>query len=251
MAKGDLRCALATPAMMGVSLKPEEFQRLLLSHVGKKDVADELEQKGVIFREVSGSEAPTDPLSPEHFSDPLMRMLLPFLGERSYMSPVVSRRIIRIAIAPLPKRTKEEKDSPLLSKVGAAYNWYRREMVKMASYAPQVVASHPVLLAGVCGIDDSDVFAEKRANDDALGLGVPMASVPLALMYSASLRRDMQQGEDPGLIRRVIAEHPNLSALGIAMLVREAMKDEQVRRVVGNLVREAAMAGKRIWTGGA
>jgi hypothetical protein len=248
-AHGDLRCALATPSMMGIVLKPEEFQRLLLSHIGKGDVADELDEKNIIFPESKESLAPCGHLTPDFFSEALMNLFSPMMGERSYLGPTVNRRVIRLKVTAVPASKSKSKESPLLTKMGAAYNWYRQEMLKAAAHASEVVAKHPALLTGVFGVSDIDLFSKTAA--DSQTVTAVLGSIPLALMYSASAQRDLGKGEDVGLIKRVIAEHPNLSAIGVAALVREAMKDEQVHRVVTNILRELAIAGHRVWAGGA
>ena len=250
-----LEGALATPSMMGMVLKPEEFQRILLSAIGKPGMADDLDSKGTTFnvRGSSGTSAPCGPLGPEHFSPDLMQKLLPMLKGRSYLGPVIRKRVIQITITPKAGAPARGADSPLLSKVGAAYNWYRTEMLKVATHAPEVVGRHPDLHAGLFGSSDPDLFSKRAAElpVNKNTIATVIASVPLALMYSAALRRDIEEGDDVGLIKRLIADHPHLTALGTGALVRELMKNKEVNRIVGNIASEAAGAGRRILTGGA
>lgn len=253
--KKSIECALSTPSMMGMVLKPEEFQRILLSAIGKSGLADELDDKNLTFP-VGGCDscAPCGELGPDHFDKDLMQKLLPMMEGRSYLGPVVRRRIIRITIIPKEESASEGVDSPLLSKVGAAYNWYRNEMLKAATYAPEAVSSNPELHAKVWDVGASDLF-NKSAGIESVGInrntvGAVIASVPLALMYSAALRRDIEEGQDVGLLKTLIADHPNLTAMGSGALVRELMKHPRLNQIVGNIGKELMETGRRI-TGGA
>ena len=249
-----LESALTTPSMMGMVLKPREFQRMMLNHQGQGAVAQDLDDKGVVFGPSDQMEAPCGSLDPDQFNGDIMKALMPLLSQRSYLGPVVKRRIIRIRITPkLDTPTETCGESPLLSKLGAAYNWYRNEMMKVATYAPTALEQNPELQAAVFGVDDSDLFAKQAGSLSASGatIGAVLASVPLSLMYSASLRRDAEQGQNLGLLKRMIADHSNLSAMGAGAVVKEIMKNEQANRVVRNLALETVGVAKRIWTGGA
>jgi hypothetical protein len=221
MARCGLQEALATPSMMGMSLKPEEFQRLLLSSIGQANVADRLDGEGTTFSPTNGVEAPCGSLGTGDFSSQIMRALLPQREDRSYLSPVLVRRVTRISICPPGAKPGEAKESPLLTKIGDAYNWYRQEMAKVATEgAMDAVRRNGELRAALTGEHTSDVFFQKEANK-ALAV---LAPVPLALMYSSSIRGDMEKGRDPGFLKRVIAEHPFLAALGGAFLAKQVLK---------------------------
>jgi hypothetical protein len=248
MAAGDLQMALATPSIMGMVLKPDEFQRLILKNQGHTALADQLSAEGSVFPETEESAAPCGPLGPDNFSPDLMRQLMPLLQSRSFLGPMLKTRVIRISLLPTPPE-QVTKETPLLSKVGAAYNWYRHEMLKVAAHAPSTVPQHPVLAGALCGLDDSSLFREKRASDPTIG--AVLASVPLSLMYSASLRRDLRKGEDISVVKKIIAAHPNLTALGVAAVIRGVMEDDQIRQAVGNIMEVAAQTGRRVMTGSA
>lgn len=246
--KLPLQEGLSTPSILGMSLKPREFQRVILINMGRPDIANDLDSRGHVFSPVSGEIAPCHPLGPSSFSTQLMHSLLPFLQERSYLDPIVRKRILRITIVSPKKTGQSEKKSPLLSKVASAYNWYRREMVKAATYAPEVVSHHPEFHSGVFGLQMGDLFKTAGMNvgpvelknvPNAKALAAIVASVPLALMYSSSLSREDE--EDLNFIQKAIADHPWLTAMGSAALMREVMKSPQAQKAVDEVVE----AGKR------
>jgi len=256
LGKGDLRSALSTPSLMGMVLRPREFQRIILVSLGQKGLADHFGRRGEIFGPASGETPLCDQLGPQYFLKDLMRKLLPFLEERSYAQPVMERRVVRITIA--PKRDVSEKisKSPLLSKVSSAYNWYRREMIKAATYAPEIISEEPELQAGLYDMRDSDIFKVGEIQlPPALrgGIRVPdrntilavLGSIPLTLMYSAHLRGEAQQGEDLNILSKLIADHPWLTAMGGAAAIRQIMKTPQAQQAA----QELEQAGGRIVRG--
>jgi hypothetical protein len=249
LAGEKLEHGLATASGMGMVLRPREFQRLLLVHIGKRDLADKLESENRVFAPSDDVEAPCGELGPGQVLPRIISALLPFLAGRSFLGPVVRRRLLRIEVAPVHPRSEVESESPLLSKISAAYNYYRQEMLKVAAQAPSVIEQNPALAAAVFGMSDADVFS-KQAND-ALSVGTAIAAVPLTLMYSSSLRKDELQGKELGLLSRIIAEYPNLSALAAASLVRELMKNPGVHDTVQRGAVALGQAAKKIWTGGA
>jgi hypothetical protein len=223
MGRGSLRDALSTTSGMGMVLKPREFQRMLLAHVGKEDMADDLDERGVTFGPPRGDEeeAPCEGLGRSHMSGGLMRKLMPMLADKSYFGPVVRKRIIVIRIKPRLGPPSGVEDSPLLSKISSAYNWYRREMLKVAADAEDIMATNPELHAAVMGVDTVDVFSKEAGS---LRRWAPLSAVPATLMYSAHLREEGRKGRPLGSVDRFLANHPYISSLGTAAALRELLK---------------------------
>lgn len=248
--KCDLQQALATPSLMGMVLKPEEFQRIMLGSMGKSDLADSLGQAGVVFKPEEGEQAPCQSLSSSHFLPELMQKLLPLLGDKSYLGPVMRKRIIRIVIKkpgeePAPEKTAQiEMKSPLLSKVASAYNWYRMEQMKLAAEAPQFIMGIPTLSAAVYDLDDSDLFHTKEAGS-GLATGVALGSIPLTAMYSAHLRGQQRMGKQHGMIGQFVADHPWITSLGTAAALRGALGS----RLGQAVTRDAGNSLKEVWHG--
>ena len=223
MGRGDLRDALSTTSGMGMVLKPREFQRMMLSHAGKSEMADDLDERGVTFGPPRDGEeeAPCEGLGRHHMRHGLMQKLMPLLRDKSYFGPVVRKRIIVIRIKPQLGPSPGEEDSPLLSKIGAAYNWYRREMLKVAADAEAIMATNPQLQAAVMGVDTGDVFSKEAVSAKTLA---PLGAFPATLMYSAHLRGEGQKGRQLSSVQRFLANHPYVSSLGTAAALRQLLK---------------------------
>ena len=233
----DLRKSLATMSIMGMVLKPREFQHMALSRMGKGDLANDLDDGGVEFEPSEEEVAPCGSLSPLQIDPRILNMLLPFLEERSYLGPVVQRRLGRLETQkptePPVKEQPTKVKSALLSKVAGAYNWYRREMIKVATETPFVVPSLPVLHRHVYRLGDDSFFDKTGgvARNAALVLG----SVPLTLMISAHEKGQEEKGHDLGTIDSLLANHPWVSAMGIAAGLRELLKTPKGKEIADKI----------------
>ena len=239
MGKADLSSALATPSMLGMVLKPEEFQQLVMPHLaGPGD-----QESDRVFQPCGGEErAMSEPLSTDHFAEDIANSLMPQLDDKSYFGPVVRRRIIKIIIANMPSNpaASTEPNSPLLSKVAAAYNWYRREQMKLAASAPEFISKRADLQAKILGLNDVDIFSKTAEN--MLGpkqLAITLGSVPLTLMYSAHLRDQERLGRQLGFMEQMVAGHPWFTTVGVAGVLRELLKTPQAQRVLGGAAQNA------------
>lgn len=129
---------LSTTAGLGLVLRPREFQRIVLSHMGQGKKADELERKGITFSK-SEDDIPAG-LSASEFMPALARMLLPVMGGRSALGPIIEKRTTILAIVPTPELQKASSLSEdLLRKMGAAYNGYRREVLELVTNAQNFI----------------------------------------------------------------------------------------------------------------
>lgn len=126
----DLGSALSTASLMGMVLKPEEFQRVLLIRIGEKDLADKLDSEKKVF-------APTDevdesiPIEKGLMDEGLKKLLMGLMGERSIAAPALRRRVVRITIVSTPR--DHEDHEPVMKKIAAAYNGYRSNLIKKAT----------------------------------------------------------------------------------------------------------------------
>jgi len=245
MSSCGMEKALATPSMMGMVLKPEEFQRIHLNCMGKGGLADKMDDAGATFKPSEEEQAPCQELNSDQLDPEMMKMLMPLMRDRSYFGPAVRRRIIQISvIPPKPLTSSTEVNSPLLSKVASAYNWYRREQMKLAADAMTVVPNNPDLHSGLYGMGDADLFGKSAAKGvDTNTLAVVLGSVPITLMYSAHLRGEKQKGKELGILKDLVAEHPWLATSATAAGLRELMKSPKAKQAVSELM----AAGKRIF----
>lgn len=160
MAEHDLGSSCSTSALMGIVLKPQEFQRLVLVRMGEVDLADDLEARKLVFRQ---SESFDNSLSidKEKFNPLIKDLLSSLVGSRSGFGVPLQMRVIRISTSPkktLP--TESSIDHPLLDKVAAAYNGYRRSVIEKLSQAEEVIMNDPKLREEVTGDSLVNMFTK-------------------------------------------------------------------------------------------
>lgn len=123
MARRGPEAAFSTSALMGMKLKPEEFQRLMLTMMGKGDAAEELAAKNIVFDDTDEI-IKTPDIHHRFFSPALAQILQKFMPMRSGFEPYLKVRIIRI-VARKPLLEAEKSLDGDLKKISAAYNDYR------------------------------------------------------------------------------------------------------------------------------
>lgn len=164
MGEMDLNHALSTPAMMGIVLKPREFQRVMLVRIGEKSLADELDSKGEVFGPSSEVDDSLS-VSPDRIHH-LLKELLQAMGlfrDRSAASTPLARRMERLKADRTDPKQRSEKTAsrkePVLAKLAAAYNGYRRNIVKKAAAIEQYLVSDPQLATEMFGGSMAQAFA--------------------------------------------------------------------------------------------
>jgi hypothetical protein len=138
-----LEQSLSTPTLMGMVLRPREFQRIILIQMGMRPRADELERRGQVFPRVDDVE--DVPMGPEYFSEVLGRALAPMMSMRSALGPIIEKRVTVLSKEPQEKRSSASSlSSPLLRKMAAAYNGYRRGVMELVAHAHELLLSASV-----------------------------------------------------------------------------------------------------------
>jgi hypothetical protein len=216
--------SLATPTAMGMVLKPQEFQRMMLMRMGQGGLANELEHAGAVFPSCEGHRPICGSLMPHHVSGDIMDLLAPFLGERSYFGPVVRRRIIRIAVAKPRMSSPVELDTPLLTKIGQAYNWYRGEQLSMLTSPDRMKTAAKI---------------NPKTGLTSGGAALVLGSVPLALMYSVYQAHQKNKGKDLGALEDFAAEHPWFVSAGTGTLVAAALRDPKIGKALQDAFKKA------------
>ncbi len=133
-----LETALSTPTSLGMVLRPREFQRIILVQIGRRDLADSYDRQNVVFPRVEESEEV--PMGPESVLPSLARLLSSVLGERSGFGPFVEPRVVIISKNPTehPPRSTSHS-SPLLRKIGSAYNGYRKNLMDLVAHSQELM----------------------------------------------------------------------------------------------------------------
>lgn len=248
MGSHPLSEALSTPTMLGMTLKPQEFQRVVLCRMGKSDVADELDGEGKVF-------GPTDeidksvPMGPEFVSGLIARLLKSAIEDRSAFGPVLKRRMIRITIIGKPEVAEPELDeskSDLLDKVSAAYNGYREQVIEKIADLSTQLRRFPDLQAAVFGKDESDIFVghvkEAAGINPKLLIGAIPATYLLSALARHKVRQNMARGEESGLLTEVLADHPHLAATAVGLAALKASGSDLPDRLLSG----AIGLGKRV-----
>lgn len=220
--------ALSTPTTMGIALKPREFQRITIIHLGKRPLADQMDEQGCTF-------GPTDecdesvPMGPEHFSTALKSLLLPHMEGRSCIEPVVKRKIIRIAVQNIPDPLEPalkiaSKTDPFLQKIAAAYNGYLSRVVDCLRGTDEVVNRNSDLWSAVWKEGPADQFFKMAsATPSKVDPRVLIGAVGSAWLLSQMAKwqqRDAAMGkrEPTGMLTDTVANNPKLLMAAAGLL---------------------------------
>lgn len=157
-----LSSALSTPTMAGMVLKPREFQRMILIRIGERPLADDLDSKGMTFPR-SNEVDESIPLNESSVDSDLMELLsrIGLVKDRSAAGPTLQRRSASgSADAPFKSIGGENTSSePVLKKIAAAYNGYRRSLLKKAASISHFMTTDPQLRADIFGSGMVEAFA--------------------------------------------------------------------------------------------
>jgi len=246
LGSSDLSEALSTPAMMGMLLKPREFQRITIIHMGNKPLADELDRHSMVFGPTDDVESPGE-MGSEHMSDVLKKILLPFMEDKSFLEPIAKRRMVRITIMGGPKGEPEDEkiasSDRFLLKIAASYNGYLQELAHCLHEIPYAISSDTTLWNKVYGQGLGDMFC-KTASEVGPVLGAMGAAEILSALAAYKRRQADQKGDQVGFLTDLAAEHPHILAAlaGLGMLHSEGSS------LPGDLIARLTRMGEKIVT---
>ena len=247
MGSCSLREATSTPTMMGITLKPREFQRITLIRLGKKDMADDLDRNNQVFRKVDDADRSVS-MGPEFISKLIAGLLRGAVEDRSVFGPVLRRRMIKVTVCGAPRQEEEpeEVEDGFLDKVSAAYNGYREQLIEKIAELSKQLPFHPEVQAKIFGNELEDIFVghvkEAAGVDPKLLLGAIPASYLVSAMARRSSKKDYQRGGSPGLLKEMIGNHPHLAATATGLAVLKAGGSD----IPDKLLKGAISAGKRL-----
>lgn len=214
----DLGEALSTPTTLGMVLKPREFQRITIIRLGKPDLADKLDEQGLIFPPTEESDS-SIPVDAGHFSSLIKNLLLPHLEGRSALEPVARRTVIRISVCPPPAEPmlKDAEATPFLSKIAAAYNGYLDRVADCLRGTQDIVRENADVWSAVFRSGVADGF-EKVGELGKVSPAVLLGSVGGAYLLSALAdweRRKAMMGARPpvGPLVDTVADYPKAMML--------------------------------------
>lgn len=135
MARRGPEAAFSTSSLMGIKLRPEEFQRLLLTLMGSPEKAEELTARNIVFGETD-EKIKTPDIHYRFFSPALSQILQRFMPMRSGYEPYLKVRMVKV-VAKKPLVEPEKSLDGDLQKVSAAYNDYcdniKRNFIKQSA----------------------------------------------------------------------------------------------------------------------
>lgn len=160
LATHPLPSLLAAITRLGMVLKPPEYQHLVLRRMGEDDLLHRLDREHKVFRQVpefshGGMPEKLNPL------DDVFELLKNYIKERSALGTQFQIRVmISGGSAKNALPTRNPVEHPLLDKVSAAYNGYRRSVLKKLSHVVEAVKSDPKLREAVLGDGISYMFSK-------------------------------------------------------------------------------------------
>lgn len=222
----QLKTILSTLLGLGIHPKPEEFQRIVLVRMQEKQLADDLDDEGIIFNHKEDVEPQMLDISNRHFSDTLGRLFTPYLQSRSCFPSLLEPRL-KVMI--IKTGSLEDVDEPMdeysihpgaaLAGLAALYTGLK---IRARGFSPkhlaEIFATKPWLRAVIGGgvvaslydrINESDNqellrpatdyenilqdtnfsghIKQSGARENALGYGLIASGLALPSMYVANV----------------------------------------------------------------
>jgi inorganic pyrophosphatase len=151
MAKTGMVEALSTAASLGIVLKPQEFQRMLLVKIGEAQMANHLDAEGLVFAHSDRVDS-SFAVTPAAVDQGLRDKLAQFMPARSVVSPLLEKRAFIASRSGGSGRPMRPVQGELHEKVAELYNGYRQSLVKRATFIDSSLVSDPHL-SRTCGAE--------------------------------------------------------------------------------------------------
>ena len=119
---------IGTTGMLGMVLKPREFQYSMLNNMGKGRLADDLHSKNMVFDSSIRSNRPVAMMDSSSYSSPIARMLSKLLSSRSFFSPHLPERSVKVTVIKVSPKSEMVERGPLMNKIASAYADYRNSL---------------------------------------------------------------------------------------------------------------------------
>jgi hypothetical protein len=151
MAKEGMSSAISTSASLGIVLKPEEFQYIVLTKIGEDKLANFLHNSSSVFEHTTKIDDTFGGYDQRDVSEKLATTLLKFTPGRSIAGPVLEKRAsiaLRIGGA---NHVSYPAKGELLEKIAELYNGYRQGLVKKANLIDRSMVFNPHLSSTLGG----------------------------------------------------------------------------------------------------
>jgi len=233
MSKHPLKSALTTSAASGIVLKPSEFQKLVLTRMGKGDLANKLHAAKQVFSPTNDVDKSVSLGGASDYSPKLGKLLSGLIPERSMFGPALIRRITIITRKGLPQGGQDRLldrhklasgEKALLNKIAAGYNGYRLQLMENIKPVVDNITSRDMTLLSAIneqGLEDSFMDQGK-----AKTARVPLAligALPMAYLYGAHVRKKRGSGLSTGPLDAFVEKHPILATSLFVGLTRLGM----------------------------
>jgi 5-hydroxyisourate hydrolase-like protein (transthyretin family) len=231
---------ISTTANMGIVLKPEEYQRIILVKSGQEHIADHLDKQGIrISTDAEWDKAVPEPhlVDEKYHNVKIAEEMAKYMPERSALDTHLTHRVVRMCkhaslrkhanSAPVTPIGEDRSMLPLLAFLGLGYIAYRKvvPMSQMGRFdkflAENPKFAIPVLGATAAGIMGLGEVANPSTpqnyirKEAALGIPFPALTVPVGLsyIYGQHVRGEAQRGKPVGHISALMAQHPFATGL--------------------------------------
>lgn len=130
---------IGTTSGLGIILKPSEFQYSMLNRMGNGSLAEKLMEKNQVFDSSISSQNPVHRLSSEEYSPSLARILSKMIPSRSFFSPHLPERSVKITVIRVSPKEPQIIRNPMLDKIASAYSDYRKSIKTLPSVIDSIV----------------------------------------------------------------------------------------------------------------
>jgi len=246
MAEVGLTKVLSTASHMGVILKPEEYQRVALVHLGQEKIADRLEaERAVIDPADAGSwfdpkiQVIHDQVDPDQIDPKVAEIIAPYVKDRSFFEPYFSARLKaamdleqnlfdKIAANSVFEKNAGAFMTPeLAAAMALGYLIYRKgvpgtdtEAVGKAIHNKELSSKVmtiviPLIAAGSVIDKMLDYVPHAGMEEKEAGaFGEYVAPIAGTYVYSAYARRKAERGEPISGVEHLFADYPLPLSLG-------------------------------------
>jgi hypothetical protein len=201
--------ALSSLGSMGIVLKPREFQRLVLVHDGKENMADELDScNGIFCSGAFGQPEVPMPLNNGSVQARIVISLDPHVEDRSILNPYLKERVSGFEMG-----ENEEKDNffrnPILDVISKAYSAYRLALLyKIDELLKNGALQSPRIITKLAA-DNAGLSNELRKTAGVEKNITTLGVLPVVYLLTHALQG--ATGDTRSTLRKIIEDHPYVS----------------------------------------